>query len=241
MQHKPREGLTVLVTGASSGFGRALAQVLAARGHRVFAVARRGTRLRALAREAPGSIIPYVADLRRVIALRGVVRFVKQHGGIDVLVNNAAIYDACALADIEAQEWREVLDINLRAPVLLCAALLPVITQRRRGLIINVVSGTATCGGELIHRISKVGLEILTRAIAEEHGKEIIACSFNPGWMRTEMSESGAHPLLPARALVPFIEQHDRRMNGRMLDYRQRGSTEHITVSRRTPAFGRAR
>jgi len=193
------------------------------------------------AREAHGSILPYAADLRRVTALRGVVRFVEQHGGIDVLVNNAAIYDARALAEIDAEAWREVMDINIRAPVLLSAAFLPALAKRKPSLIINVVSGTAACGGELLHRISKIALEVLTRAVAEEHGDDVIACSFNPGWMRTEMSESGGHPSHPARALVRFIERHDWRVNGRVLDYRRNGSLGRIIVSRGTPAFGRER
>lgn len=144
------EGSTILVTGASSGIGEALAPLLAERGATVGIAARRAERLeqtleRCLAR-APGSR-QWVVDLSDVDAA---VRFVEEawetFGGIDCLVNNAAIGKRKMLTDHTAKDVDDVMRTNFVSPVRMNLAVLPRMLARGSGTIVNVASGGGRFG-----------------------------------------------------------------------------------------------
>lgn len=242
---RQRDQLTILVTGASSGLGYALALALAVRGHRVVAVARRRSILNRLARRTGGLVLPCAADLRLRGDLTKVIRLVQRLGGVDVLVNNAAVYHESRRPwRISEKVWRTVIGTNMRAPLFLASHLVRTMAARGGGLIINVVSGTTECSGVLLYRSTKIALEVLTQAIAEDASTtSVAACSFNPGWMHSGMSSGGRNPAHPARALASFIESRSRHaINGRTFDYQQNGSTRGRIVARarRRGAFGRS-
>jgi short-subunit dehydrogenase len=158
------EGATVLVTGASSGIGAALATLLAERGATVGLVARREDRLAAVLERCrahrPASRM-WVCDLGDTDAAeRLAVRAWDELGGIDVLVNNAAIPRRRRVTDLTLDEVRETMAVNFEAPVRMSLALLPRMLERDRGVIVNVSSfgGRAGIPGEAAYCASKFAL-----------------------------------------------------------------------------------
>jgi len=157
-------GTKVVVTGASSGIGAALAPVLAARGATVGIVARREDRLAAVLdacrAHEPGCRM-WVADLGdtdRAAALA--VEMDDALGGIDVLVNNAAIPKRRSAIDLTVDEVRETMTVNFESPVRMTLALLPRMLERDRGMIVNVSSFGGRVGilGEAAYCASKFAL-----------------------------------------------------------------------------------
>jgi short-subunit dehydrogenase len=137
-------GTHILVTGASSGIGAALAPMLAARGATVGIVARRRDRLEQVLaecrRHAPASRL-WAADLGNLaLAERVALEAWDAFGGLDVLVNNAAIPKRKAVPDLSAAEIAHVMDVNFHSPVRMGQAVLPRMLARRRGMIVNVAS-----------------------------------------------------------------------------------------------------
>jgi short-subunit dehydrogenase len=135
---------TVLVTGASSGIGAALARHLAAQGTTVGLVARREDRLAEVLAEcrehAPDSVM-WVADLgERDAAVRVIDAAWAEWGAIDVLVNNAAIPGVRPVTRVTPHEVERVMDVNFHAPVRLALAVLPKMLERGSGTIVNVSS-----------------------------------------------------------------------------------------------------
>jgi short-subunit dehydrogenase len=143
------DGATVLVTGASSGIGAALAPMLAERGATVGLLARRADRLGEVLERcrahAPASQV-FVADLADVAAAEAaVLEAWDQMGGLDVLVHNAAIPKRRRAQELTADEVDEVMRVNFTAPAHMTLAVLPRMLERDRGVIVNV----ASVGGRL--------------------------------------------------------------------------------------------
>ena len=136
-------GTTVLLTGASSGIGAALAPQLAARGATVGVVARRAERLRevvAACDAAGGSGHRWWAvDLGDIAAAEQVVRDAQEaFGHVDVLVNNAAIPKRVPITRMTTDELSETMRVNFESPARMTLRLLPSMLERSRGLIVNV-------------------------------------------------------------------------------------------------------
>ena len=144
------EGSTILVTGASSGIGEALAPMLAARGATVAVAARRADRLAATLercrRHTPGSAM-WAADLSDVDAAVQLVREVwGAFGAIDGIVNNAAIGKRKLVADHTPEDLDDVMRTNFLSPVRMNVALVPLMLERGSGTIVNVASGGGRFG-----------------------------------------------------------------------------------------------
>jgi len=221
--------MRILVTGASSGLGYQCALALAVRGATVVLVARRRGRLeklRAKARNLAGRTLVVTGDLARVgeiTRLSGAV--IREIGGIDILVNNAAVYmEDSEIVATNLDDWMRFMNTNLRAPYLLCRAFVPGMVARGYGRVINILSAKGELGGAGAYRISKIGLEVLTAVLARElRGTGVATLGINPGWMRTEMSESGNSPRGVAKATIDLLELGKNVPNGAIFDLRRRG------------------
>ncbi|HET6772609.1 MAG TPA: SDR family NAD(P)-dependent oxidoreductase [Acidimicrobiales bacterium] len=154
----------VVVTGASSGIGAALAPLLAERGATVGIVARRADRLAEVLercrRHRPGSRM-WVADLGDTDAAEALARRAwAELDGIDVLVNNAAVPKRRAVTDLTLDEIRHTMAVNFESPVRMSLAVLPCMLERGRGVIVNVSSfgGRVGIPGEAAYCASKFAL-----------------------------------------------------------------------------------
>ncbi len=157
-------GATVLLTGASSGIGAELAPRLAQRGATVGIVARRADRLAAVLEQCQAhnpSCRMWVADLADTDRAEALAReAADSFGGIDVLVNNAAIPKRRNVTTITLDEVRETMAVNFESPVRMTLALLPQMLERDRGVIVNVSSfgGRAGILNETAYCASKFAL-----------------------------------------------------------------------------------
>jgi short-subunit dehydrogenase len=184
----------VLITGASSGLGAALARQLAAQNAVVGLIARRRDRLgEVLAdcqRTSPGSTM-WVADLADTSALRDLaLRAWDVLGGIDVLVNNAAIPKRRPVTALNPAEVEDVMQVNFFAPMRLTLALLPRMLARGTGLIVNVSSVGGRLGiiHETAYCASKFALCGWSEAMAVDlHGTPISVKLIEPGPVDTEI------------------------------------------------------
>ena len=135
---------TVLITGATAGFGQAAARKFAGQGWRVIGTGRRGERLRALGEELGDHFLGLEIDMRDVEAVEGLGRLEGEWGAIDLLVNNAGLAPPMGgLPDVEWEKIETALDTNITGLVALTRALLPKLIERK-GAIINLSSVAAT-------------------------------------------------------------------------------------------------
>ena len=185
-------GKVALITGASSGIGRAAARELARLGARTFLVARDAGRLESLAAELGGAAVAAVGatDLRRPETRpRVVADCIERWGRLDVLVNAAGVIGAGTLATTERAAWDEMLEINLHAVVELTRAALPHL-EAVRGCIVNVssVAGARAFPGIVAYAVSKAAVDQLTRCTALELGpRGVRVNAVNPGVVVTEL------------------------------------------------------
>lgn len=198
------EGKAVVVTGAGQtpgdtiGNGRAAAVLYAREGARLVLADRRRDSAEQTAAmiEAEGGVACVVeANVADEDECRGVVRAcVDAYGRLDVLHNNVGIGTGDAnAADIEAEAWRRILDVNLTSVLLMCKHALPVMREQRSGCVVNVSSIAAVCATPMVaYRVSKAGVNALTQqlAIANAH-YGIRVNAIMPGLINTPMAIEG--------------------------------------------------
>lgn len=158
-----------IVTGASSGIGRALTLELARRGVPVLAVARHAEPLQALA-DAHGLIEPWVADLSRIEEIDNLAaQWLLHYPDIGALVNNAGIQHDLRADDAgyRAQDMRAEVELNLLAPMVLTRALLPHLQAQQRAWVVNVGSVLGSCPKRTaaVYSATKSGLDLFTQGL----------------------------------------------------------------------------
>jgi len=164
---------TALVTGASRGIGAATARALDAAGARVALVSRDAEALKAVAHDLSNEPVVLVADLADADAATDVARRALQElDHVDVLVNNAAAAARMASEDLTAELIDNLMAVNVRAPLLLIAALIPSMTHQSRGSIINLSSVSSLIGTprRSAYAATKGALDAATRSLAIELG-----------------------------------------------------------------------
>ena len=179
----------VIVTGASSGIGATTARAAAQSGARVVLLARRKDRIDALAGEL-GNALAVACDVTQSEQVEAAVQAaIEKFGRIDVLVNNAGQGLHASIEDIGVDNFRELLDVNLVAPLLMMQAVIPAMREQGAGSIVNVSSGAtlATYPGSAAYTSSKAGLNMLSSvARLELADAGIIVSTMHPSITATE-------------------------------------------------------
>jgi gluconate 5-dehydrogenase len=180
-------GRTALVTGSTRGLGLALARALARAGARVGINGRTREACEAVLWEGAFAAPFDVTDPEAVA--EGVAAI----GEIDVLVNNAGIQVRRSLEQIELEEWRRVLEVNVTSAFVVAKAVAPQMIARGRGKIVNTCSLTSEATRETIgpYAASKGALKMLTRAMCADWARHgIQANGIGPGYFRTELNRA---------------------------------------------------
>jgi NAD(P)-dependent dehydrogenase (short-subunit alcohol dehydrogenase family) len=192
-----------IVTGGNRGIGLEVCRQLAKLGIRVILGSRDGPKGVAAAKELSAAGLPVEArqlDVSSAKSIGECMNWIRRDvGRIDILVNNAGIMveegDADPLEELEI--IRETMQTNVYGPVLLARLAIPIMKSRRYGRIVNLSSNMGSLaemgGGYIAYRMSKAGINVVTRVIAAEtEGMGILVNSVDPGWVRTGMGGQGA-------------------------------------------------
>ena len=186
------KGKVALVTGASYGIGFAIAKAFSAAGATiVFNDIRQELVGKGLAsyKEAGIEAHGYVCDVTDEAAVQSFVKQVEEEVGvIDILVNNAGIIKRIPMCDMTAEQFRQVIDVDLNAPFIVSKAVIPGMIKKGHGKIINICSMMSELGRETVsaYAAAKGGLKMLTRNICSEYGEHNIQCNgIGPGYLAT--------------------------------------------------------
>ena len=203
------DGKVALVTGASYGIGFAIATALAKAGAKIAfndinaEKAEMGEKAYAAEGiEAKG----YVADVTNVEQVEKLVADIKADFGTtpDILVNNAGIIKRIPMLEMSAEDFRQVVDVDLNAPFIVSKAVLPGMIEKGHGKIINICSMMSELGRETVagYAAAKGGLKMLTRNICSEFGEHNIQCNgIGPGYIATPQTA-------PLREIQPDGSRH---------------------------------
>ena len=182
------QGKVMLVTGGAKRVGAAICRRLHAAGAQV-AVHYHSSAQQALAlqdelnRLRPKSAAAFQADLLDLDALPKLVhKVIKKFGQLDALVNNASSFYATPLAEVDEQQWHDLLGTNLRAPLFLAQAAADEL-RRRHGPIVNIadIHAERPMQGHLLYSVAKAGLAALTRGLAQEMAPQVRVNAIAPG------------------------------------------------------------
>ncbi len=198
-----------LVTGASRGIGRAIALALAQQGYAVVGTATSGVGAAAIGEALSGfpGCRGEVLDVNDGAAAEALIaHVVRQHGGLQVLVNNAGITRDMLAMRLKDDDWDAVLDTNLKAVFKMSRAVMRVMMKQRFGRIINITSVVGATGnaGQSNYAAAKAGVAGMTRALARELGSRNITVNcIAPGFIATDMT--AALPPEQQKALLSQI------------------------------------
>jgi NAD(P)-dependent dehydrogenase (short-subunit alcohol dehydrogenase family) len=226
------DGNVAIVTGASSGIGKATAEMLAERGARVVIFARSGEKLQRIADRFGERMIAVTGDVTNTADLERLFTTAESRfGQVDVLVNNAGMIDPKPLVDTTLEEWQRMFAVNVDAIFLTCKRALPAMLARGAGAIVNVASISGVVGPEkfpgwVSYCASKGAVISLTEALAVEvKARGVRVNCVSPGSVDTEMwaeASGGAPASMTAEEIaetILFLASHrSRPMNGQNLN-----------------------
>jgi NAD(P)-dependent dehydrogenase (short-subunit alcohol dehydrogenase family) len=192
------DSLTALITGGTSGIGRATAKKLAKLGIRVIVVgrnAKRGDETLAEIRAAGGKADFIASDLRNASSAREVAKRAVELGSghVDILINNAGTFPFGPTDKTTEEEFDRVYSLNVKAPYFLVAELAPLMAKSGKGAIVNVSTMVADYGvsGMSLYGSSKAAINLLTKSWAAEYGPHGVRVNaVSPGPTRTEGTEA---------------------------------------------------
>jgi NAD(P)-dependent dehydrogenase (short-subunit alcohol dehydrogenase family) len=202
---------TALITGATSGIGRATAKKLALLGIHVLVVGRNAERGQRTVDEirAEGGKADFISsDLRDAAAARDVARRAIElgNGHVDILVNNARIYPFGPTHEMTEEQFDRVFSLNVKVPYFLVAELAPLMAKRGKGAIVNLSTMVADYGapGMSLYGSSKAAINLLTKAWTAEYGLSGVRINaISPGPTRTEGTDAMGEGLERLAAQAP--------------------------------------
>lgn len=219
----------VLITGASSGIGKATARTFAESGYSVAACGRNRASLDALAQERPDAIFPFISDLKDSAACDGLIEAcVQKFGRLDVLVNNAGILERADAEGTSDEMWRDTMLLNLDVPFYLSRAAMPHL-KKNKGRIVNISSDWGKSAGKraVAYCASKGAVIMMTKAMAKDHaGDGVTVNAVCPGDVLTPMLEKGA-----AEQGADMADWHARTPTGRLTEAHEIASAVHYLAS----------
>ncbi len=189
-------GKVAIVTGASRGIGRGIAESLASRGAHVVAAARGEHAAAAVAaiQQAGGRAEPAAVDVTDAASVEALVSGVQaRHGRIDILVNNAGIARDQLMLRLKREDWDQVLATNLTAAFTCTQAVIKVMLKQRSGRIVSISSVVGQMGnaGQANYAASKAGLIGFSKALAREVASRNITVNVvAPGLIETDMTRA---------------------------------------------------
>lgn len=190
------KGKIALITGASSGIGFSIACGLAKEGAKIIfndinreLVDKGINSYKEMNIDARG----YVCDVTNEEKVINMIQEIeKEFGSVDILINNAGIIRRIPMHEMESEDFRKVIDVDLVAPFIVSKAVLPSMMKKNSGKIINICSMMSEQGRETVsaYAAAKGGLKMLTRNIASEYGGYNIQCNgIGPGYIATPMTK----------------------------------------------------
>jgi NADP-dependent 3-hydroxy acid dehydrogenase YdfG len=193
---KKLNGKVIVITGASSGIGEAMAITLAQQGARVVLGARRKDKLETLTQQIKktGREVTYsVTDVKIKEDLLRLVRTATDtFGRLDVIVNNAGIGQLSRIDDLDVEGWEEMIDVNLKGVLYGIAAAIPVFKKQRAGHIINIIStsGIKIVPMQGVYAGTKNAVRTIAEAFRQESDGEIRITGISPGVVKTDFADS---------------------------------------------------
>jgi 3-oxoacyl-[acyl-carrier protein] reductase len=198
MSERHLEGKVAIVTGASRGIGRAIAERFAAEGARVVVNYVSGSssaeKVVTSIVARGGDAIAVQADVSRSADVAALIAAtLDRFGRIDILVNNAGIMVTKGVLETSEDDWDRTIDINLKGAYLCSKAVAPIMIRQEGGTIINMSSNSGLYHPSAMrfteYVVSKAGLNGLTKALALALGPHVSVNAICPGWIRTDMLE----------------------------------------------------
>jgi meso-butanediol dehydrogenase/(S,S)-butanediol dehydrogenase/diacetyl reductase len=190
-------GKVAFVTGGGSGIGDAVVRQFSALGAKVGVAGRRVALLEHVAEDCGALALTCdVSDAAAVDA--AITALVKEHGGLDIVVNNAGVAQMASAEDISAADWQLTLDVNLTGALNVCHRAIPEMKQRGGGAIVNVssVGGLTSASNSVAYSATKAGMLGLSRSIARDFGRfNIRSNTVCPGWVDTPMAQGAVDAL----------------------------------------------
>ncbi|MDF2989883.1 MAG: family NAD(P)-dependent oxidoreductase [Microbacterium sp.] len=193
----------VLVTGASSGIGRATALALSAAGAKVAVGARRRERLDALVDEAPGEMLALELDVTDPDSVtRAVAAVVERFGHLDALVNNAGLMQSGMIHGADTREWVRMVETNLLGSMYAAHAALPHLIDTRGSIVqVSSTSGRISSMGSGVYAATKFGISAFAESLRQEvAGRGVRVIVIEPGFVATELTTHITDPVMRAAA-----------------------------------------
>jgi len=232
------DGKAILITGVTRGLGRAMTEEFIRLGHTLLGCGRSEKEIAQLQKQfaAPHNftVVDVVVDAQVAAWAK---RVLSSHGAPDLLLNNAALINRNApLWEVDAQEFSEVIDVNIKGAANVIRHFVPAMLRRKRGVIVNFSSGwgRSTDAEVAPYCATKWAIEGLTQALAQELPPGMAAVPFNPGIVNTGMLRSSfgssatsyPGPGEWAKIAVPFLLKLGPSDNGKPLTAPVRGAND---------------